>query len=265
VVHIFDMHGFGYSGGIRQNGRMRYFVEDLHLVMLENFNDLPCFLYGHSLGAAVILDYLTLNDIQVAGVVMTSPMLAVPEYWKFSAAHHALLETFGTLWDVARPHQEVVMNTNINPTTSAKDNFVCTRINHFLRNSTHVGIGMIRDITKSIASNPEKLKKFKYPLLIVHGKKNASVPHEEIVKAMKVFGSNDKTLKLIEGGFIELYCDIEKEALAVVITDWILKQAKKGLVLGNLKNYKLKIEARRVGILSFKNVLLLLSYLLTLK
>lgn len=158
-----------------------------------------------------------------------------------------------------------MLNTNINPTTSAKDNFVCLRISHFLRNSTHVGIGMIRDISKSIASNSEKLKKFKYPLLIIHGKKNASVPHEDIVKAMKIIGSNDKSLKLIDGGFIELYCDIEKVAVDVVVTDWILKRAKKGLPLGNLKNYHLKIEARRDGILRFKNILLLVSYVLTVK
>jgi len=157
------------------------------------------------------------------------------------------------------------MNTNINPTTSAKDNFVCLRISHFLRNSTHVGIGMIRDITKSIASNTEKLKKFKYPLLIIHGKNNASVPHEEIVKAMKIIGSNDKSLKLIDGGFIELYCDIEKVAVDVVITDWILKRAKKGVLLGNLKNYRLKIEAKRDGILNIKNILLIISYLTTIK
>jgi hypothetical protein len=158
-----------------------------------------------------------------------------------------------------------VLNTNINPTTSAKDNFACLRISHFLRNSTHVGIGMVRDISKSVAASTEKLKKFKYPLLIIHGKNNASVPHEDVVKAMKIIGSNDKSLKLIEGGFIELYCDVEKNAVDVVVTEWILKRAKKAVPLGNLKNYRLKIEARRDGIFSFKNVLLLLSYLLTVK
>lgn len=95
------MHGFGYSGGIRANGRMRYFVEDLHQVILETYNDLPLFLFGHSLGAAVILDYLWLNKIRVAGVIFTSPMLAVPVYWKFNFINHMLFEIFGPIWDVS--------------------------------------------------------------------------------------------------------------------------------------------------------------------
>lgn len=81
---------------------------------------------------------------------------------------------------------------------------------------------------------------------------------------MKTLGSNDKTLKTIENGFIELYCDVEKDALEVVMIDWILKQAKKGQVLGNLINYKLKIAPKKEKYFNFRNILISIGYLLAL-
>lgn len=99
-VLLFDLYGFGYSGGIRNNGRIRYFVEDLHKVLLEAYTDVPVFLYGHSLGAAVIIHYLSLNKVPIAGVIFTSPMLVVPIYWRFSWAMNLVMRTFGTILDV---------------------------------------------------------------------------------------------------------------------------------------------------------------------
>lgn len=99
-MYTYDYYGFGYSGGTRFNGRMRYFVEDLHKVIMQAYDDLPLFLFGHSLGAAVILDYLHFNRIRVAGVIVTSPMFVVPLYWRFNWIHQLLIEVFGTLWDV---------------------------------------------------------------------------------------------------------------------------------------------------------------------
>lgn len=79
---------------------MRYFVEDLHEVVLEAYTDVPVFLYGHSLGAAVVLDYLTFNKVPIAGVIFTSPMLVVPLYWRFNRLMDWTINLFGTLWDV---------------------------------------------------------------------------------------------------------------------------------------------------------------------
>lgn len=99
-MFLFDLYGCGYSGGIRNNGRIRYFVEDLHKVLLEAYNDVPVFLYGHSLGATIIIHYLTLNKMPIAGVIFTSPMLEVPLYWRFGWVMNLVMRTFGTLWDV---------------------------------------------------------------------------------------------------------------------------------------------------------------------
>ena len=161
--------------------------------------------------------------------------------------------------------KEVVINTSFNPTTLAKDNFACTKIANFLKNDVHVGIGMVRDVIKSISQNQKKLAEFKYPLLIFHGNKNMAINHKDIFKAVKTIGSNDKTLKIVENGYIELYCDLEKEALGVTMMDWVLKRLKKAPVLGNLSHYKFKSGPPKARLLNWPNVIILLSYLVCLK
>ena len=161
--------------------------------------------------------------------------------------------------------QELVLNTNFNPTTFAKDNFVCTRICHFLRMNRHIGIGLIRDVVDTIQSNYKKLKDFKHPLLVFHGKRNQSIPYNDVYKAVNYVGGNDKTLKIIENGFIELYCDTEKEALSLFIIDWILKHLQKSPCLGHLTHMKLKTAPRKGALFNVRNVALFAIYILIVK
>lgn len=100
VCMIFDMRGFGYSGGIRRNGRFKYFIQDLHRIIEHCEKDMPLFLYGHSLGAAVVCYYLMLNKIRIAGVIFTAPMLQAPHIWNLTRFKLWCLDTFGGLFDV---------------------------------------------------------------------------------------------------------------------------------------------------------------------
>lgn len=62
AVITFDLRGHGRSGG-KQGTIHRYteYLEDVGLLMKkarENFRDLPVVLYGHSMGATIVLSYL---------------------------------------------------------------------------------------------------------------------------------------------------------------------------------------------------------------
>lgn len=103
MAHLFDMSGFGYSGGVRRNCRIRDFIADLHKVVQQSYNDLPLYLYGHNIGALVGFYYLLLNKIKVAGVIFSSPLLAIPTSWKVTKLKTFMLHKFGTLVDVTHP------------------------------------------------------------------------------------------------------------------------------------------------------------------
>jgi hypothetical protein len=77
---------------------------------------------------------------------------------------------------------------------------------------------------------------------------DAVVDSKTITKIFRNLSSKDKNIKLIEGGFHELYADKEKGAIASMMINWMLDRVDSGtLILGQVKNIKLKT--------SFKNSL----------
>lgn len=117
----------------------------------------------------------------------------------------------------------------------------------------------------SVSSNKEKLKDFKYPILIFHGTSNPAMPFEDIRQIVRGIGSYEQTFKRIENGYIELYCDTEKEGLILETTLWIQRKAKTAPTLGNLSHYELRTKPKTRKFVNFKNLCLLLGYLLAIK
>lgn len=113
IAHLFDMRGFGYSGGLRRNSKIKHFLEDLHLVINQCFNDLPLFLYGHSLGGFIAMNYLLLNKINVSGVLFTSPFVAVPISWKITKFKEIMMKILGPVMEVSF-FPKTVFNLNRN-------------------------------------------------------------------------------------------------------------------------------------------------------
>ena len=59
-------------------------------------SDLPLFLYGHSMGGLVVLKLLLdRNNINVAGRIITSPLLGFPKNMHFSWGKKKLLSLLG--------------------------------------------------------------------------------------------------------------------------------------------------------------------------
>jgi alpha-beta hydrolase superfamily lysophospholipase len=63
-VNLVDLSGFGYSGGQPLNMPMNAHIADLMTVIRfvrQKNKNLPIFLYGHSVGALICINFLTLN------------------------------------------------------------------------------------------------------------------------------------------------------------------------------------------------------------
>lgn len=78
----FDLRGHGKSGG--QRGHFPSFealMDDIHRHIQqadENFPGLPVFLYGHSLGGLLVLNYATYHKHSLSGVIATGAGLRSP-------------------------------------------------------------------------------------------------------------------------------------------------------------------------------------------
>jgi len=79
AVYAFDLRGHGQSPG--QRGHVNSWAEfrqDLHLFLQQihqQHSSYPCFLWGHSLGGTIALDYALRSPDLLRGLIVTAPAL----------------------------------------------------------------------------------------------------------------------------------------------------------------------------------------------
>jgi alpha-beta hydrolase superfamily lysophospholipase len=74
-----DLPGHGRSGGRRGNIKSYELLREIIDILInsskQTFPGVPVFLYGHSLGGGIVLDYLIHKNPRIKGAIVTSPWL----------------------------------------------------------------------------------------------------------------------------------------------------------------------------------------------
>lgn len=101
----------------------------------------------------------------------------------------------------------------------------------------------------------------------MQGEKDAVFNYKEIIRIFRRLKTDDKTFKLIENGFHELYSDVEKEGVTNIMVNWIVDRCDRADVIGDVKNLGIKLRKRkkRQTIFRRRNVLMLVFYLYMLR
>lgn len=161
----FDLRGHGHSGGLRGHAPdYEALMADHDLLMNETrhrFPGLPHFLYGHSLGGNLALNYCLRRRPALAGVVVTSPWLALatrPPRWKAALG-----------WLLNRVRPAVTLSRGNNPAALSSDPAVVAA---YQRDPLVHGRISARLYAVMAASGAEALAqaaRFPLPLLLMHG------------------------------------------------------------------------------------------------
>ncbi|KAG6673103.1 hypothetical protein I3842_16G094900 [Carya illinoinensis] len=191
---------------------MKLFLEK---ILAEN-SGLPCFCFGHSTGAAIILKAMLDPKVEasVSGAVLTSPAIGVqpshpifvvlapivsflfPKY-QFSAANKK-----GTL--VSRDPEALIAKYS--------DPLVYT-------GSIRVRTGYeILQITSYLQRN---LSKLRVPFFVLHGTADSVTDPKASQQLYEEASSTDKTIKLYEGLLHDLLFELEREAILEDIIEWL--------------------------------------------
>jgi len=166
-----------------------------------------------------------------------------------------------------------MLNSSFNPTTLTKDNFTVTKINYFFKNDINVGFGLVKDFLDHHEIFKKNVRHFSNNCLLIQGEDDAIVDPKITTEIFRNLNSTDKTVKLIEGGFHELYSDKEKKGVSIMMVDWILDRTEdKAQSLGILKNIRLRTKMKNKKTLSFISqttaffvYLFIIRYLLKIK
>ncbi|MGY0408930.1 MAG: alpha/beta hydrolase, partial [Polaribacter sp.] len=211
----FDHFGHGKTSGKRgHNPNYEAVLKSISIIIEKTttlFPKKPIFLYGHSMGGNVVINYVLRKNNALKGVIATSPFLKLafqPPKWKLF---------FGKILQKIAP--AITLGNEINTAhLSRNKNEEKEYINDILvhdKISPNFSITFIKTGKWAI----ENANKLKIPLFILHGTEDKIIDH----KASIAFANNTKnaTLKLYEGGYHELHNDLCKEEMLTDVVNWL--------------------------------------------
>ena len=215
AAYALDLRGRGNSDGERfYVEKFEDYVTDVEAVVKvarSREPGLPLFLLGHSAGGVVACLYTLDHQPELAGLICESFAHELP-------APDFALAVFKGLGFVA-PHAHILHLPNEKFSRDAK---VVKAMNEdpLIAHETQP--------TRTMAAlvHADELLKKEFPLmtlpvLILHGTQDQNTKPSGSQHFYDMVGSEDKTLKLYEGGFHDLLNDLDKSAVMQDIQDWI--------------------------------------------
>jgi len=216
-VHAFDQRNHGLSPGKR--GYVRDF--DLMLEDLAGYLDhirarldgKPHFVMGHSMGALILASYVQTRALDARGLIFSSALLAInDEVSRFLVALAGVLGTLTPWLPVAS------MDTaGVSRDPEVVEAYDADPLNFHGRIVARTG----SQLNAAIARARANFERITAPVYIIHGTADALVPDEGSRLLHDRCRSDDKTLRIYEGGYHELHNDIEKEAVIADLCAWI--------------------------------------------
>lgn len=211
----FDLPGHGRSEGrwgvIPSPDKVYDTIDTILREMNGAYPGVPLFLYGHSLGGGVVLNYLIRRKPAVTGAIVTSPWLILsetPALFKLFLANvvgslmPGLTQPSGLKTEYLSRDPEVAQSYRNDPLV------------HGL-----ISAGLYRWITSAAEESITRASEIDVPLLLAHGRDDMITSPSGSVQ---VAGSAPKsTLKLWDEGYHELHKEPLKEDHFDFIIEWM--------------------------------------------
>jgi len=215
AVVAYDNFGHGKSDGKRGHCpgyEALIDVVDLAINKSESlFPNLPKYLYGHSMGGNLVINYVLRRQHGIKGMIATSPFLRLafkPPKWKL-----ALGKIMFRIWpSITLPSElevEAISRSRTEVARYSKDPLVHDKVSPMFTFP-------IMEAGEWAIKQADRLN---IPALVLHGTGDRIIDY----RASKEFVEQSKKaeLKLFEDGYHELHHDICKEEFIQTVLDWL--------------------------------------------
>jgi alpha-beta hydrolase superfamily lysophospholipase len=217
AVHALDHRGHGRSEGPRAViDRLERAVADIDTVV-DAAGPRP-YLLGHSMGGCLAIAYTLRQPDKLAGLVLSSPVAvleaASPVVRAVSRVLSAVVPKLGVFGldasGISRDAEEVRL-------------YETDPLNYHGR----LPVRSVAELAAEIETFPERLSELVLPLLVMQGTADRLVPVAAGKLVAAESSSPDKTLKLYEGGYHELFHDLPetREAALDDLQGWLSARA----------------------------------------
>lgn len=218
AVYGFDLRGHGRSpgarGAIKAWSEYREDTAAFVRAVTEEEPGKPLFLYGHSLGGEIALDYVLHDPQGSKGVIASAPTLGRPGI-------SPVLLWISRLMSRIAPGFS--METKLDATALSRDQAV---VEAYVTDPLVHGIGTARlgtEMSDTAAWVQAHASDLRLPLLIIHGQKDRLVNPEDSQRFFQNVSFADKERIEYPGGFHEPHNDIEHPKVMADIERWVVK------------------------------------------
>jgi len=212
-----DLPGHGRSDG-KRGVLNNYSLADEMIDFLiaefkKTFPGIPVFIYGHSLGGGIVLQYILRNTPEVNGAIVTSPWLRLAfEPPKSKLILAGIMKSL--LPSLVQPSELVVKH--ISHDQKVVDAYIADPLNH-----DKISVGLFHSAVTAADYSFQHAEELKIPLLLMHGSDDQlTSPQGSRDFASK---TNLAELKIWEGGYHELHNETFRDEVFSYIEKWIEK------------------------------------------
>ena len=211
----FDHRGHGQSEGRRGHfaccETAMHDIEDHLKQSVKHYPDTPVFLYGHSMGGNLVINYALRYRPQLSGVISTAPMLRLA--FKPSKAKELMARCLSHLWPT------LSLSNGLDTSDLSRDSEIVKAYDHDSLTHNRVTPCFLKLIEAGEWAL-EHASEFSLPLLLMHGGKDCITSPEN----SRIFARDAGdicTLKIWDGLYHEIHNEPEKQEVLKTIVDWL--------------------------------------------
>ncbi|KAH8491954.1 hypothetical protein H0E87_021519 [Populus deltoides] len=218
---VYGMDWIGHGGSDGLHGYVHsldYAVDDLKSfldkILTEN-PGFPCFCFGHSTGAAIVLKAMMDPKVEarVSGVALTSPAVGIQP-------SHPLVVILAPVMSFLLPTFQLNSSNKKGMPVSRDPDALVAKYSDPLVYTGSVRVRTGYEILRTTAYLQQNLKRLRVPFLVLHGAADTVTDPDASQKLYEEASSADKTIKLLEGFLHDLLIEPEREEIMKDIIDW---------------------------------------------
>ncbi len=212
----FDLRGHGRSEGRRGHApSYGVLMSDISALLGEaatRYPNLPCFLYGHSLGGNLVIHYALRQLPELAGVIATSPLFrpaSKPIAWRIM-----LLRAMYGLWP------RLTLSSGLDDLALSRDLSVVRIYRNDPWVHDRISARLAIDMLQNGQWNLEHAAEFPCPLLLMHGDADR-ITSVEATREFAAQAGTECTLEIWNGFFHELHNEPEQNKILEYVLRWM--------------------------------------------
>jgi acylglycerol lipase len=216
AVRALDHRGHGRSEGKRTSVvRFSDYVDDVHLLIemtREEWPRGPMFLLGHSMGGLIALALAVDHPAAIDALAVSAPVMSTGGASGFTIAVGKVLSRLAPDLGVLRPPLDKISR---DPAVVAAYN------NDPLVFRTKIRARLGAEILETIAHVDAGLPTVRIPLLVMQGSEDGLVDPGCAPHVYERAGSADKTLKMYDGLWHEIFNEPERDVVIADLLAWL--------------------------------------------